>query len=255
DVQALTDAGVILCSTPKALRRPMAVAIIAYILNLSLHFMDKQKLAHEGRWGYRLSMGVGLVGKTLGSIGAGGIGHEMFRLAKPFDMKHIATTRTMNQEAVADVDVRLVDLGTLFKESDFLIINCPLNKETHHLIGEKELRKMKKTAFMINITRGSIVNEAALVKALQQGWIQGAGLDVFEQEPTPIDNPLLSMENVIVTPHCAGSTDEAWMNKWEENLQQISTIIHGELPECVNPEVWSNPEFQVKLKRMKEAIG
>jgi len=256
DVQALTDAGVILCNTPTAVRRSMATAIIAFILNLSLRFMDKQKLAREGRWGYRLSMGIGLVGKTLGSIGAGGIGHEMFRLAKPFDMKHIATTRTMNQEAVSDVDVQLVDLETLLKESDFLIINCPLNKETHHLIGEKELRKMKKTAFLINVTRGPIVDEAALVKALQQGWIQGAGLDVFEQEPTPVDNPLLSMDNVIATPHCVGSTDEAWMNKWEENVRQISTIIRGELPEgSVNREVWNNPEFQAKLTRLQEATG
>jgi len=254
DVRALTDAGVILCNTPKAIRRPMATSIIAFILNLSLRLLDKQKLVREGRWDYRLSIGVGLVGKTLGSIGVGGIGHEMFRLAKPFGMKHIATTRTMNQEAVSDVDVQLVELETLLIESDFLNISCPLNKETYHLIGEKELRKMKKTAFLINIARGPVVNESALVKALQQGWIQGAAIDVFEQEPTPVDNPLLSMDNVIVTPHCVGSTDEAWMNKWQENVSQILKIIRGELPEgFVNREVWDKPEFQAKLKRLQEA--
>ncbi len=223
---------------------------------MSLRLLDKQKLVREGRWDYRLSIGVGLVGKTLGSIGVGGIGHEMFRLAKPFAMKHIATTRTMNQEAVSDVDVQLVDLETLLVESDFLIISCPLNQETYHLIGEKELRKMKKTAFLINIARGAVVDEPALVKALQQGWIKGAAIDVFEQEPTPVDNPLLSMDNVIVTPHCVGSTDEAWINKWEENVTQISKVIRGELPDgFVNREVWDKPEFQAKLKRLQEVTG
>ena len=253
DVPVLTDAGVIVCNTPIAIQRPMATSIIAFILNLSLRLLDKQKLAREGRWDNRPdSIGVGLVKKTLGSIGVGGIGHEVFRLAKPFEMKHIAYDPYVKQDAVTDVDVKLVDMDTVLTESDFLNISCPLNKGTYHLIGEAELRKMKKTAYLINTSRGPVIDETALIRALQQGWIKGAGIDVFEQEPTPIDNPLLTMDNVIVTPHYVCVTDEVLINKWEENLRQISKLIHGEVPEgFVNREVWDKPEFQAKLKSLQ----
>ena len=113
---------------------------------------------------------------------------------------------------------------------------------------------MKKTAFLINTARGPIVDEAALIKALQQGWIRGAGLDVFEQEPIPPDNPLLQMDDVIVTPHALGWTDEMFITMWNEILSQISQVIRGEVPEgLVNREVCDKPEFQAKLKRFQEA--
>ena len=256
-VPDLTGAGVVLCNTPISVRRPLATAIIAFILALSLRMMAKDKLIRQGRWAERTGyLGLGLVGRTLGSIGAGGIGHEMFRLARPFNMKHIACDPYVKPETVADADVRLVDMDTVLSESDFLNISCPFNEETHHLIGAGELRKMKKTAFLINTARGPIVDEAALIKALREGWIQGAGIDVFEQEPTPPDNPLLKMDNVIVTPHSLGWTDEVWSNKWEENLGQISRIIRGEIPEAlVSREVWDKPEFQSRLKKFRESLA
>ena len=257
NVPDLTGAGVVLCNTPIAVQRPLATAIIAFILALSLRMMAKDKLIRQGRWVERTGyLGLGLVGRTLGSIGVGGIGHEMFRLARPFDMKHIACDPYVKPEMVADADVRLVDMDTVLSESDFLNISCPFNEETHHLIGAGELRKMKKTAFLINTARGPIVDEAALITALREGWIQGAGIDVFEQEPTPPDNPLLKMDNVIVTPHSLGWTDEVWSNKWEENLGQISHIIRGEIPEAlVNREVWDKPEFQSRLKKFRESLA
>ncbi len=257
NVPDLTGVGVVLCNTPIAVRRPLATAIIAFILTLSLRMMAKDKLIRQGRWAERTGyLGLGLVGRTLGSIGVGGIGHEMFRLARAFNMKHIACDPYVKPETVADAEVRLVDMDTVLIESDFLNISCPFNEETHHLIGAGELRKMKKTAFLINTARGPIVDEAALIKALREGWIQGAGIDVFEQEPTPPDNPLLKMDNVIVTPHSLGWTDEVWSNKWEENLGQISRIIRGEIPEAlVNREVWDKPEFQSKLKKFRESLA
>ena len=257
NVPDLTGVGVVLCNTPIAVRRPLATAIIAFILALSLRMMAKDKLIRQGRWVERTGyLGLGLVGRTLGSIGVGGIGHEMFRLARPFNMKHIACDPYVKPEAVADADVRLVDMDTVLSESDFLNISCPFNEETHHLIGAGELRKMKKTAFLINTARGPIVDEAALIKALREGWIQGAGIDVFEQEPTPPDNPLLKMDNVIVTPHSLGWTDEVWSNKWEENLGQISSIIRGEIPEAVvNREVWEGQGFQARLKKFRESLA
>ncbi|MBA7695996.1 Glyoxylate/hydroxypyruvate reductase B [subsurface metagenome] len=239
DVPALTNAGVMLGITPNAVRRPMAAAIITFVLALSMRLLTKDKLAREGRWAEKANYhGYGLTGKTLGSIGVGNIGHEMFRLVKPFGMRHIAYDPYVTQEVVAEVDVGLVGMDTLLAESDFVNISCLLNEETHHLIGEKELRKMKKTAFLINTARGPIVDEAALIKALQEGWIRGAGLDVFEQEPTSPDNPLLKMDNVILAPHALSWTDEIFMGEWDEILERISQIIRGEVPESlVNREV------------------
>jgi len=250
DVSALTNAGVLLCITPDAVRRPVATAIITFLLALSTRLLFKHQLTSVGRWQeVTQHHGYGLTGKTLGSIGVGNIGHEMFKLALPFAMKHVAYDPYVNQEAVADVNVKLVDLDTALTESDFLSINCPLNQKTRHLISEKELHKMKKTAFLINTARGPIVDEVALLRALQERWIQGAALDVFEQEPTPPDNPLLKLDNVIVTAHAMAFTDEFLTKVWEQIHRQILQIIRGEVPEgLVNREAWDKPEFQVKLK-------
>ena len=256
DVPALTNAGVMLCTTPAAVRHPVAVAIITFILALSTRLLTKYKLASEGQWVEAAKChGYGLVGKTLGSIGVGNIGHEMFMLARPFGMKHIAYDPYITQDKAADVEVKLVDMDTILTESDFLSISCPLNENTRHLISEKELRKMKKTAFLINTARGPIVDEVALIKALQERWIRGAGIDVFEQEPTPADNPLFKLENIIVTPHSIALTDEFYIIMWQEITQQIAQLIRGEKPATlVNPEVWEKPEFKARLKNFRNAI-
>jgi len=256
DVPALTKADVMLCITPEAVRRPVATAIITFILALSMRLVTKDKLTREGRWAEKSNYhGVAVAGKTLGSIGVGNIGYEMFKLAKPFDMKHIAYDPYVTQDAVADVGVKLVDMDIVLTESDFLNISCILNESTRHLIGEKELRKMKKTAFLINTARGPIVDELALIKALREGWIRGAGIDVFEQEPTPPDNPLLKLDNVIVTPHALSLIDDYFTIFWGQICRQISQIIRGEVPESlVNREVWDKPELQSKLERFYESI-
>lgn len=257
DVPACTNASVALFIIPPAVRRPVATGILALILALATRLRTKDKLSREGRWeeGRKMHPGDGLTGKTLGSIGVGNIGHEIFRLIKPFGMKHIAYDPYITQQVVADVDVKLVDMDTVLAESDFLNISCPLNEQTHHLIGEKELKKMKKTAFLINTARGPIVDEAVLTKALREGWIRGAGIDVFEQEPNPPDNPLLKLENAIFTPHSICLTDEFYITMWQEITNQITQMIRGEKPATlVNPEVWDKPEFQAKLKKFHEAI-
>ena len=256
DVPSLTGTGVMLCITPDAVRRPVAVAIITFILALSTRLLLKHQLTSAGKWNeVALQHGYGLVGKTLGSIGVGNIGHEMFMLAKPFGMRHIGCDPYITQESVADVGVRLVDFETILTESDFLSISCPLNSETRGMIGEKELRKMKKTAFLINTARGPIVDEKALVRALVKGWLRGAAVDVFTEEPTPPDNPLLKLDNVIVTAHAMIFTNEYLTKVWEQIHQQITDIIRGEMPKgVVNKEVWGKPEFQAKLKRFLESI-
>jgi D-3-phosphoglycerate dehydrogenase len=253
DVPALSKAGIMLCFSPDAVRRPMAVAIITFILALAMRLVNKDRITREGRWTERGRYhGYGLMGKTLGSIGVGNIAHEMFLLAKPFGMRHIAYDPYIKQEAVVDADVKLVDMDTVLSESDFLSISVPLNKQTHHLIGEKELKKMKKTAYLINTSRGPVVDEAALIRALREGWILGAALDVFEQEPTPPDNPLLKMENVIVAPHALGHTDEFFMGSWNQKLRQISQIMSGDVPEAlVNREVLETENFKAKFRKFR----
>ncbi|MCK4263069.1 MAG: dehydrogenase [Dehalococcoidia bacterium] len=253
DVAAMTDANVMLCITPKAVRRPMATAIITFILGLSMRLLTKDRLAREGRWADKAQYhGYGLVGKTLGSIGVGNIGREMFMLAKPLGMKHIAYDPYVTPESVGELDVELVNMDRVLAESDFLTINCPLNEGTRHLLGEKELASMKETAFLINTARGPIVDEGALIRALREGWIRGAGIDAFEQEPTQPENPLLKMDNVIVTPHALGWTDQMFIGQMDEIVEQVRQIVNGEHPgSLVNQEVWDRPAFQAKLEKLR----
>ena len=176
----------------------------------------------------------------------GNIGHEMFLLGKPFSIKHVAYNSYITPKAVAEVEVKLVDTVSLLPESDLLNINCLLNENIRHLVDEKGLRKITKTAFLINIALGLIVDEVALIKALQEGSIQGAGIDVFNQEPTLTDNHLLKLKSVITTGRGIVFTDEFLTHVWEQILRQISQIIRGELPEdLVNQEVCPNLNFNL----------
>jgi len=254
DLSAATEAGVMLCITPRSCTRPMAVTVLTYLLALSMRLTTLDRLTREGSWVERTKhYGVGLTGKTLGLIGVGSIGHEVFKLALPLEMQYIAYDPHIRAEAVADVKAKMVDLNTVLAESDFLSINCPLTEGTRGMIGERELRKMKKTAFLINAARGPIIVEKALIKALKEGWIKGAGLDVFDQEPVPADNPLLRMDNVIVSPHFLCHTDEHFINMAYEWKEQVQNIFSGEMPEkLVNREVWETPKLKAKLKRLRE---
>ncbi|MBN2404257.1 MAG: dehydrogenase [Coriobacteriia bacterium] len=252
-VPTLDRSGVLLCTNQAGVRRPVAVAAMTLLLALSTRLVTKIVMAREGRWGdKRHYPGWGLVGKTLGIIGAGSIGHEIFRLARAFDMKHIAYDPYMKPEALEDVGAALMGFEEVLALSDFLIICCPLNEHTFHLIGERELGMMKPTAFLINMARGPVVTEPDLIRALQDGVIRGAGIDVFEQEPTPVDNPLLNMENVIAEPHALGWTDESFMNVWRGILGQVSSIMTGQQPTgLVNRATWDSPLFRSKLERFQ----
>jgi len=256
DVPAVTDAGIMLFITPDAVRRPMAVVYMTFILALSMRLLTNDKMIREGRWAEQSHyQGWGLVGRTLGAVGVGNIGHEMFKMAMPFEMKHIAYDPYLKPEGVADVGVQLVDLKTILKESDILCVICPLNEETRHMIGEKELKMMKKSAFLINAARGPIVDEAALIRALSEGWIRGAGLDVFEQEPVQNDNPLLKMDNVILSPHALAQTDQTFSTMWEIIVGQMASILRGEIPQTlVNKEVLDSAKLEAKMNRLQAEI-
>ncbi len=239
DVSACTDNGVLLCIAPDGVRRPMATSVVTYVLMLAQRVLIKDRLTREGRWQERVDhFGTGLSGRVLGSVGVGNIGSEVFRLAAPFGMKHIACDPYVTQEAVAPLGVQLVDMDTLFREADFLAVNCPLNEQTRKLVGAKQFALMKPTAFFINTARGPIVDEAALHEALVNRRIAGAGIDVFEVEPAPADNPLFKLDNIIVTPHHIGLTDECINTIAASVFHACKELANGRVPKnVVNQQV------------------
>ncbi len=239
DVPALTDNGVILTITPDGVRRPVASSALAFILMLAHRVVIKDRLVRQGRWAERINhMGTGLSGRVLGSIGVGNIGSELFRLAMPFAMRYLGCDPYVTQQSVAPLSVKLVDLDTLLRESDFVCVNVPLNEQTRHMIGAHQFSLMKPTAFFVNTARGPIVNEKALYQALSAGTIAGAAIDVFEEEPTPVDNPLLKLDNLIVTPHHVCLTDECINTVAASVFSACRDLAHGRVPKnVVNQQV------------------
>jgi D-3-phosphoglycerate dehydrogenase len=234
DVPAMTRAGVVVTNTPAAMPRPVATIALTFILALAGKLMLKDRLTRTGRWNDRMdNMGMGLTGRTLGVVGAGRIGKEILRMARTFDLKLLAADPYVNDVALSYVGARKVDLPTLLRESDFVVAIPLLNEETRHLLGAAEFALMKPTAYFINVSRGPVVNEPTLIEALQSGRIAGAALDVFEQEPVDPANPLLRMDNVIVTPHALCWTDECFHNMASIGLQSIVDTLSGRKPQFV----------------------
>jgi len=183
-------------------------------------------------------IGIELAGKVLGIIGFGRIGGEVARRAKGFDMRVIAYDPYVPRDIALSLGVELTSLENLLRESDFVTIHCPLTRETYHMIDENKLRLMKKSAFIINTARGAIIDEKALYRALKEGWIAGAALDVYEVEPLPPDSPLLDLGNIILTPHIAWFTEEALRRLEFMACEEALRILRGEMPRnVVNIEV------------------
>lgn len=234
DVPALAEHGVIATNTPVAVRRPVAVAALTFILALAGRLVEKDRLTRSGRWNERSShMGLGLTTRTLGVIGAGGIGRELLALARPFGWKMLAADPYVEPATVAALGAMCVPLDSLLRDSDFVVATVLLNRETRHLMNSARFARMKPSAYFINLARGPIVDEPALIAALQHGTIAGAGIDVFEQEPVAPDNPLLAMDNVLVTPHALCWTDECFDAIAREGLSCIVDFANGRTPKSV----------------------
>jgi phosphoglycerate dehydrogenase-like enzyme len=251
DVEACTAAGIALAITPDGVRRPVAAAILTFILALAGKVMIKDQLTRQGPAGFAKKtdhMGVGLVGRTLGSVGIGNIGAEMFRLCKPLDMKFIAHDPFADRKTADALGVSLVDLETVFRESDFLAINCPLMPETTHLVNAQRLALMKPTAYFINTARGPIVDQKALTKVLQERRIAGAGLDVLDPEPPAADDPILKLDNVILAPHALCWTDQCFAGIGASDVKAVLDVMHGRDPVgIVNRAVLSTPTWRRRL--------
>jgi phosphoglycerate dehydrogenase-like enzyme len=259
DVPACTEAGIALVITPDGVRRPVAVSIIAFMLALTGKLMIKDKLTRGGPETFNQRaqhMGVGLVGRTLGALGIGNIGAELFRMAKPFDMKFIAHDPFADKAVAAELGIELVSLEDLFRRADVLSINCPLTPETHHIVNAERLALMKPSAYLINTARGPIVDQKALTKVLQEKKIAGAGLDVFEVEPVPADEPILKLDNVIVAPHALCWTDQCFAGNGAADVRAVLDLQKGQVPRgVVNRAVVDGPRFKARLEAFKARIG
>ena len=253
DLEACTRAGVALTITPDGSQKPVATAALTMLLASMHRLSAKDHLARRHGWGERLAgLGSGLNGKTIGTIGLGNIATEFFRLLAPFDARRIAFDPWKTQ-AEADLHgVTLVDLDTLMRESDAIVVMAVLTKDTHHLINAERLAMMKKSAYLINVSRGPIVDEEALISALKSGVIAGAGLDVFETEPPSRENALFTMENVVLAPHNIAWTDELALGMGRSAFSAIKAISRGEVPQfVVNKDVIESDAFQRKLARWR----
>jgi len=245
DVNAATRRGVVITNTPDVLTDTTADFAWSLLMASARRVVESDRYVREGRWkqwDFSLLWGADIHGKTLGIVGFGRIGRAMAKRARGFDM------RVLYQDAVRadpaaerELNASHVDLATLLRESDFVTLHTPLLPETRHLINTESLRAMKKTAYLVNASRGPVVDEGALVQALQEGWIAGAGLDVFENEPD-LNPGLIGLPNVVLAPHIGSASNDTRVKMSTLAVENCLAVLEGKLPLTpVNPEALSAP--------------
>ena len=244
DLEAATAKGVVVANVPDYAIETVADHAWALILALVRRIVIADKYVRNrlyiGKWTNppEYLRGIDLSGKVLGLVGVGRIGREVAKRAKGFGVKILGYDPYISSDVAKEFGIELVNLDTLLSESDIISIHCPLTKETYHLINEDKIRLMRKRPYIINTARGAIIDEKALYKALKEGWIAGAALDVFEIEPPPENNPLFELDNVVLTPHIAWYTEEALRRLEMSAVEEAIRILRGELPRnIVNREV------------------
>jgi glyoxylate reductase len=240
DMKTATKRGIPVCNTPEVLTETTADMTWALLLSVARRIVESDKFNRTGKfkgWGPLLLLGNDIFNKTLGIIGAGRIGTAVAQRAVGFKMKILYTDKYSNTELENTMNAKKVDLQTLLKKSDFISIHVPLNLETTNLISKKELQLMKNSAYLINTSRGKVVDEKILVKALKEGWIAGAALDVYYDEPLMAPG-LAECENTVLTPHTASASIETRTKMGLLAAENAIDLIQGRKPkEIVNPEV------------------
>jgi len=242
DVEEATRRGIYVTNTPGVLTETTADFAWALLMAIARRVVEADRYVREGKWkvGWHPSMLLGrdVYGATLGIIGVGRIGSAVARRAKCFNMRILYYDVVRNPQIEKETGATFVDLDTLLRESDFISVHVPLTKETYHLINAERLKFVKKTAYLINTSRGPVVDEKALYEALKEGRLAGAALDVFEQEPLPTDSPLLRLDNVILTPHIASASYETRSRMAEMVAENLIAFFEGKVPpNLVNPDV------------------
>jgi len=250
DIDAAAERGVFVCNAAGLNAIPVSEHTIALMLALTKNIKKYDKDLRSGGWRTQRIPSILLRGKTLGIVGLGNIGVEVAKRAKAFGMRIIAIKRHPSEELKAKLGIDFLgdqnDLLHIMKESDFVVLSVVLTPETIKMIGERELRMMKKSAYLVNISRGAVIDEDALINVLKERIIAGAGLDVFEVEPVSPDNPLLKLENVVLTPHIAGGAgaEELRNERIEFLVRNIKKLITGQKPENV-----VDPTFKYVVKK------
>jgi len=244
DVEEATRRGIYVTNTPDVLTNATADFAWTLLLATARRLIEADSFTRSGEWRRKgiawhplMFLGHDVYGKTIGIIGFGRIGQAVARRAKGFGMRILYNSRSRKPEAEEELKAEFKPLEELLKESDFVVLAVPLTKETYHMIGERELKLMKPTAILVNIARGKVVDTEALIKALKEGWIAGAGLDVFEEEPY-YNEELFSLKNVVLAPHIGSATFGAREGMAELVARNLIAFKNGEVPPTlVNKEV------------------
>jgi phosphoglycerate dehydrogenase-like enzyme len=254
DLAACTEHGVAVFNAPMALNHSTASSALLFMLALAKRMKVQERITRLGRWDLQASvMGHEIEGRTLGIIGLGHSGRELVRLVAPFGMQVVAYSPHADPDVARNLGVRLTSLDDVLRAADFISLHCRLTSETRRLIGVAQLALMKPSAYFINVGRGELVDQPALVAALRAGRIAGAGLDVFDVEPLPPSDELFHLENVIVTPHWSASTADVWLATGTAMVDGMLLAARGERPDnVVNPEVFDVPAFVQKLAQFEQ---
>ena len=218
--------GVTVCNTPDAFSHPVSDTVLGFILTFSRTIISSDRLMKNGEW--EKIQGKSLSEQTLGIIGCGNVGSRVAKKANAFGMRILACDiKEIPKTILEQYDIVQVDLDTLLREADFISTNCDLNDSSYHILSDEEFEKMKNSAIVINTARGSVVDERALIKALKEKEIAGCGLDVFEYEPLPVDSPLRSMDNVILSSHNSNSSPKYWEYVHKNTLNNLYKVLSG----------------------------
>jgi D-3-phosphoglycerate dehydrogenase len=239
DIQAATECHIIVANTPTYCVEEVSDHAVALLLACVRKIVTLDQVVKKGHWGSTKLWPIHrLRGQTLGLVGFGKIARSVVEKLMPFDPALIAYDPYVPQEVAEEYGVKLVTLEELLKESDLISLHAPLTEETRHMLGQKEFKLMRPSAFLVNTSRGAVVDEQALYQALKEGWIAGAGVDVMEKEPPAEDNPLLQLDNVIITSHCASFSVESTEDLRREVSDAVVSVLTGRWPPAVvNPEV------------------
>ena len=243
DLEEATKRGVLVGNTPGVLAKATADIGFALLMSAARRVSESERWLRAGNWQIQYHpmfwLGQEIHGSTLGIIGMGQIGLEMAKRARGFDMNVLYYSRTRKPELEAQYGLRYVGPDALLAESDFVSLHVPLTPETRHYIGERELRQMKSTAILINVARGAVVDPKALYTALKEGWIKAAATDVTDPEPINLDDPLLTLDNLVVTPHIGSASVDSRLATCMLAARNIIAGIEGRrLDACANPQVY-----------------